>query len=416
MQEWNREIVMIDPSALIPHPRRAEAGDRFDNSEALESLPPNLVSLQANILQNGIRDPLLVQNGTNVLLTGHFRRAVALQAEWTAVPAQYLDVNDEEAYWIMLNDNWQRNESIMDDLMAVARNMYHFALRLQMDSDLERNGLNEHQSGSLRDTFSVKFSSEVSKEVRRKFDITRSTIKKYFQLLKLIPELQSWVSAKRLGLEGGALLANMEESAQQDFARVYSNVVKVTDLEIKSFKDMWKDLAQERAYAVQHREKVEASDAVEQTTNVGEGYVGISAEEHPEDAKDEGTGEDVDDDEDDDDQGWQTVPFGQGINAIGTVEVNRLDLPMLSVVDEPRHRTILMRNKLTRLVKRQKGIIQRMNSELRDLITGLKEDSEAHGLDEVMVDMEGLETDLQAVIELIHTAKSHHQQFREQSV
>ncbi|GMA59435.1 hypothetical protein GCM10025858_39390 [Alicyclobacillus sacchari] len=204
--QWKRDVVMVNPNELIPHPRRDEAGERYDTPEAMDNLPTNLVSLQANILQNGIREPLLVQRSTNILMTGHFRRAVAIQAGWTEVPVQYLDVTDEEAYAIMLADNWERNTGIMDDYMAVARNMFYFALRLKLLDEIDDDSVDMSPSREREGTI-PSFSSEIVHLVSKKFERSRAVVRKHFALLKLIPELQHWISEKKIGFEGGAMLA-----------------------------------------------------------------------------------------------------------------------------------------------------------------------------------------------------------------
>lgn len=117
----NSNVVQVDPAILVPHPRRDEAGVRYDCEEALKNIPPNLAGLYATILEEGIREPLLAQTGTNLLIAGHFRRAIALSEGWDTIPVKYMDVSDEEAYYRMLKDNWERNDSILHDPIAIAK-------------------------------------------------------------------------------------------------------------------------------------------------------------------------------------------------------------------------------------------------------------------------------------------------------
>lgn len=225
MNDWKREIVMLDPRTLIPHPRRGEAGERYDTDEQMENLPAHLVALQANIMENGIREPLLIQAGTNHILAGHFRREVAIRAEWNTVPVQMLDVSDDEAYALMMADNWERNSAIMDDPMAIAKNMLYYARRLNVE-------LGESFS---QDTKVTNFSGEVISKIKEKFEKSRSVIYKYFQLLSLVDTLQQWVSDGKMSMEAALSLCNKPEDVQRAFVVDFGEAKKITVADVKSY-------------------------------------------------------------------------------------------------------------------------------------------------------------------------------------
>lgn len=388
--QWTRDIVMVNPNELVPHPRRDEAGERYDTPEAMDNLPTNLVSLQANILQNGIREPLLVQRSTNILMTGHFRRAVAIQAGWTEVPVQYLDVTDEEAYAIMLADNWERNTGIMEDYMAVARNMFYFALRLKLLNEIDDDSVDISPSRKQEGTV-PSFSSEIVHLVSKKFERSRAVVRKHFALLKLIPELQHWISEKKIGFEGGAMLAGMSEQAQRDFMRDYADWPKISDSDIKAFRNTWESIVERQTNGLGAAEKPISIPEPSSETLVAEWEEMRSDESVP-----------------------HITKYASDAYELSVVADGGRHQPMysaekrsISIVDVPEHKTLLARNRLALLVKKQRRAMERMTNELSQQAEALMEEIKEGGLQEMMEDIEQLEFHTKGMLALIENLKLH---------
>ncbi len=235
MERWKREVVMVDPKKLIPHPRRDEGGPRFDTKEALENLPMNLAALQADLLANGIELPLLVQEGTNILITGHFRRTVALQADWTEVPVHFLSITDEDAYEMMMQDNWKRNDRLSQDRLAVARNVklvverYKLAKEITgvhaVDSDIKKNILDLDKA--------------IVDLLRKHFNISKSLIYDYLSLLNLVPELQVLSSENRMGMRASVKVSKLEPEVQAEFYKRFGEEERITDSMVDLFLAQW---------------------------------------------------------------------------------------------------------------------------------------------------------------------------------
>ena len=241
------EIVHVDPNRLKPHPRRDDAGPRFDLDS--KSLPTKILALKLDILTGGIRSPLLAQAATHFVISGHFRRAVAIDAGIETVPVEFIEVDDETAYEILLRDNWARNDAINGDYIAIARN-----IRVLMDK--YQNEEEEAEDGALTEPMNLPHSTKLDTHgartrVRRELDLSVTSFKRYVSLLKLIPGLQSMVSRGLIGLYGGCDLAQMSDDAQTEFFfSHHERKEKIADEDIKAFRIMWNN-AQTRLADVQ---------------------------------------------------------------------------------------------------------------------------------------------------------------------
>ena len=238
MQEWQREVVMVDPRVLVPHPRRNEGGARYDtDTGVVEDLPQNMAALMLDLLRNGIKVPLTVQRDSNVVITGHFRRAVALDLGWLEVPVEYMDVSDEEAYGIMLADNWTRNDSIGRDRMAVAKNM-----RMIIDRYLKADE-GDFVSQIFKETIGMKANESkknaIYRRIREIFSVNRRTMYEYLNLLKLIPELQKVVSEDKIGMDAATELGKLDADVQKEFYRRHQNEERITSKMVDLFLTRW---------------------------------------------------------------------------------------------------------------------------------------------------------------------------------
>ncbi len=245
MERWKREVVMVDPKQLIPHPRRGEGGPRYDSDEGMKNLPMNMVALQADILENGIELPLLVQEETNILIAGHFRRMVALEVGWAEIPVYYLQVTDREAYEMMMQDNFKRNDKMAQDRMAISRNVGLLVHRHDIpvegisvhsrDTNTGNNGSPSTDKGG----YSVSGKESISALVRKHFNISRRAMYDYLSLLNLVPELQALSSEDRIGFRASVKVSKLDPEVQMEFYKRFGNEDRITDNMVSLFLTQW---------------------------------------------------------------------------------------------------------------------------------------------------------------------------------
>ena len=398
MSEWKQEIVMMNPNELQPHPRRDEAGKNYATKEGLEELPPELIALQANILANGIQVPLVVQEGTNILITGHFRRAVAIEGGIEEVPVRYLTIDDDDAYMIMMSDNWERNSAIMDDPVAVAKNMLYFAYRMKLENDEEIKGYDYNNFISVREKQFSSFSETVMKNVGKKFDKSRASVRKHYQLLKLIPELQKWVSQKKIGFEGGTVLAGLDADAQESFVHDYQDAKRVADSEIKAFRDTVKTLVNRQTTDDATDETSVSIPANDEITL--ETVVQGESDEKIDDAERGADGEGM----------YDPVETGDVMEQLRvTAGVNHRDLRPASIsVSDPQTQIELQKNKLRNLIKKSNSLITRTSGEFWQLVNVLREEIEENGAYFAIEELDQMEMNIKGLRDAFDTLKSHH--------
>ena len=251
MERWKREVVMVDPKKLIPHPRRGEGGPRYDSDEAMKNLPMNMVALQADILENGIELPLLVQEGTNILITGHFRRMVALEVGWAEIPVYYLQVTDHEAYEMMMQDNFKRNDKMAQDRMAISRNVGLLFHRYGIPTEENRVQLTNSETGNIENVESVRSADvtlgsggknknpSIAFLVKKHLNISRTLIYDYLSLLNLIPELQGLSSEDRMGFRASVKVSKLDPDVQMEFYKRFGDADRITDNMVNLFLAQW---------------------------------------------------------------------------------------------------------------------------------------------------------------------------------
>ena len=241
MERWKREVVMVDPKRLIPHPRRGEGGPRYDSDDGMKNLPMNMAALKADIVANGIELPLLVQEETNILITGHFRRMVALEVGWAQVPVHYLAVTDHEAFEMMMQDNWTRNDRITQDRIAVAKNVGLIFERYGLND--ENDASEAEESGRGADTQSginsKQRKSSMRSLVKKHLNVSRALVYDYLSLLNLIPELQAVTSEDRIGFKASVKVSKLDPEVQMEFYKRFGNKDRITDTMMNLFLTQW---------------------------------------------------------------------------------------------------------------------------------------------------------------------------------
>lgn len=182
MEQQAYTVVDVAVQNLHPHPKN----ERYKTPLPDDSDEFRLMKVSIEL--DGLRNPLLVQSGTNIIISGHTRWRIASQLGWTSVPVRYLDVDDDAAELMLVADNVERAGKERD-LMRLARSIDRLYLRYS-----SRREAYDHLAG----VFSV---------ADRQLDRLRS-------LVKLVPALQDFVSDGRIALKAGSTLAALSEDEQ----------------------------------------------------------------------------------------------------------------------------------------------------------------------------------------------------------
>ena len=160
----------------------------------------------ASIRTDGLRHPLLVQQGTNTVISGHTRLRIVRSLGWSEVPVRYMDVDNESAETMLVADNLERAGKERD-LIKLARAIDRLYSRYTVKS-----GRKEALS-QLSEVFSVQ---------ERQLDRHRS-------LLKLIRPLQTLVSEDHIGVKAGAALSTLSTDEQEVLLEYLRELAKEKD-------------------------------------------------------------------------------------------------------------------------------------------------------------------------------------------
>lgn len=174
---------LIDPHKLTPNPANA----------IFDALPADVyAALKADIAQRGLLNPILATSDFTVI-AGHHRLRASLELGLEQVPVDIQDVDSEEAEDRLIADNVLRRQL---NLMEQAR----LIKRLK-----ERAGIRQ----GTRST-SVKFT-----EVAKAANIKPETAHQLDRLNKLVPAIQTLISAGKLTQSQGIALASLPPADQQ---------------------------------------------------------------------------------------------------------------------------------------------------------------------------------------------------------
>jgi len=176
-------VTEVELDLLKPHPRN----DQYKTPLDAESEEYQL--MKTSIAANGLIHPLIVQAGTNIILSGHTRWRIAKELGMTKLPVRHLEQSDEDAENLLVSDNIERAGK-ETDLIKLARSVDRLA---------EKYSTRKEAYEKLSGTFAIQY---------RQLDRLRS-------LLKLIPELQQLVSDEHVGLKAGTALAGLDDNQQQ---------------------------------------------------------------------------------------------------------------------------------------------------------------------------------------------------------
>lgn len=153
--------------------------------------------VKRSIETHGIRDPIKVTRDYTVI-SGHQRLRIARDLGLTHVPYDMLDVDENEAEYLLIAENVERRGQAETDPIKKAR----IAKFLK-----EYWGVREGRPSKLGQNGTVSDISEVIGETER-------TTKRLLKLNDLIPQLQSLVSSRKLGTTAAEQLAYLSPEVQ----------------------------------------------------------------------------------------------------------------------------------------------------------------------------------------------------------
>lgn len=159
--------------------------------------------LVESIKLNGILSPVIVrplEDGYE-MISGHRRMHAAKRAGLVKIPAIVKSLNDDEATIIMVDANVQREEILPSERA--------YAFKMKMDA-IKHQGkhieiTSPHDGGKW----------ETSDIVGAASNVSGTTVERYIQMTKLIPELMDLVDKRKIPITGGADLALVDPRVQK---------------------------------------------------------------------------------------------------------------------------------------------------------------------------------------------------------
>ena len=164
-------------------------------------------SLIESVQQQGIMTPLIVRplEGTTdeyEIISGHRRFRAAQKAGLTEVPAFIRPVSRDEAAIMVVDSNLHR-EHILPSEKA-----YAYKLKLEaMSRQGYRSDLTSNQVGRRLETADI---------IAEQSDESKTQIRRYIRLTKLIPDILKMVDEQRIAFSVGVELSYLTENEQQD--------------------------------------------------------------------------------------------------------------------------------------------------------------------------------------------------------
>ena len=175
-------------------------------------------SLIESVQQQGIMTPLIVRPLENTtdeyeIISGHRRFRAAQKAGLAEVPAFIRPVSRDEAAIMVVDSNLHR-EHILPSEKA-----YAYKLKLEaMSRQGYRSDLTSNQVGRRLETADI---------IAEQSDESKTQIRRYIRLTKLIPDILKMVDEQRIAFSVGVELSYLTENEQQD-------LFKAIDLEDKT--------------------------------------------------------------------------------------------------------------------------------------------------------------------------------------
>ena len=164
-------------------------------------------SLIESVQQQGIMTPLIVRplEGTTdeyEIISGHRRFRAAQKAGLAEVPAFIRPVSRDEAAIMVVDSNLHREHIIPSE------KAYAYKLKLEaMSRQGYRTDLTSNQVGRKLETADV---------IAEQSDESKTQIRRYIRLTKIIPDILKMVDEERIAFSVGVELSYLTENEQQD--------------------------------------------------------------------------------------------------------------------------------------------------------------------------------------------------------
>ncbi|MHB1681551.1 MAG: ParB/RepB/Spo0J family partition protein [Bacilli bacterium] len=253
------EVVMANPLELKQHPRYTlynqapEEGTPSDTPSRQEvgasAWESTYKRVKADIERyGGIREPLRVQSGTQVILCGHKRCRIAIELGFEMVPVIYEALDDDAAVDLMVSDNFSRAYEERSPIRRAriyqkAKEMYGFP-----------------HGGNRRASYNDGNWKKIS-EIAMMCGTKQARFMDHLRLLKLIVSMQQLVDQEVISVRGGSILAGLPRDAQKQFAKSVRGIeIDIPDRQIQVFRDTWDEENPNRRAELDHLAKVTDAD------------------------------------------------------------------------------------------------------------------------------------------------------------
>lgn len=205
----SKEITMLNPSALRPHPRNEEF---FSNIEG-----EDFVRLKESIAELGILTPLRVAADLTIV-SGHQRYRAAKELGLKTIPVIIDDELEDEDNKIvqLIAANFGRTENLIDKAKWIAE---YEKLRGVRQGSFGKVGLDGNN-------FRLNVSQE---DIAKELGITSKTLRNLKKLNDLIPEIQDIISEGRINATTGfKLIASLSPDEQRKLLESLPETEKIT--------------------------------------------------------------------------------------------------------------------------------------------------------------------------------------------
>ena len=208
-----------------------------------------------SIAQYGVLAPLIARprpDGDGYeIISGHRRQYAAKLAGLETLPVIVRQMSDDAAVILMVDSNLQR-EHILPSERA-------FAYKMKLDAIKNQGARSDLTSPQL----AAKFRSDDA--VAKDQGISGDTVRRYFRLTNLIPELLDMVDEKKISFNPAVELSYLDESQQRDFLEAMNDTQNAPSLsQAQQLKKMAQqgDFSYEKAFDVMGQEKKSEKDTV----------------------------------------------------------------------------------------------------------------------------------------------------------
>ena len=189
--------------------------------------PEALEALREDIRINGVLQPAVVRPhptrpGYYEIISGHHRKAAAMDLGYTTMPVIVRKMDDDTAIRQMISTNLKQRSELLPSEKAWAYRYQMEAMKRQgLRTDLTSDFLDDAEGQKPSDSAVFGTSSQVGTKLRtdellaQSSSDSRNQIQRYIRLTYLIPEIIQMVDNKKLGLTVGVTLSYLTEENQR---------------------------------------------------------------------------------------------------------------------------------------------------------------------------------------------------------